>query len=586
MSRRAAGLIVLGLFGLIMQVGLVILDTLSYQLSQQRDFTDLYLERYPVLQQLLSPLLAQGATILPQIAGPRAPAALGVWFGPLTVAWTVGCVVTALGYLGALWLLSRGTIAGRRTVWIILAFEVVFIVTVFVAPGLLSQDMFGYLMYGQIAVVHGLNPYIWPPSAFAHDPLLQWVAPIWRSLPSPYGPVWTDVNWGVARIVRDSSIVEQVLVYKALAVGLLIATLAMIWALLGRLGANGRPHPGRLAAFTAFAWNPLVLIETAGNGHNDALVLALLLAGLVCLVPRRSATSDTALRLSLFGAVALFVLSGLVKFLSGVASLFLLVAWLGRYRSRTQRIQVLVAIGACGLAVTAVLFAPWLELPDSLDPILRQTGGNLYANAVPDLVSLTIADQILLPAGLPLALARDTARLAMKALVDLAFVLYLLWETRRVWLSAKHPQPQPVTGVIRASARAVLVIIMSVSIWVQPWYFILPLGVAALLGIEQPLTQIAIGYTLTGLTVLYVHYYLQDAVSGSIYIVYATLPLLAPAGVSVWSRCTRALRSRRDWTRRAVRLVDERGNALVANTARSPAMAEFDPRPTNDRSLS
>ncbi|MBV9543180.1 MAG: hypothetical protein JOY61_02250 [Chloroflexi bacterium] len=567
---RVRGLVLLAACGVVLQLGLVMLWTLSYQLSQQLTWTDLYLQQYPLIQQILQPLLNAGAAILPQVATPRAPKELGPWFAPLTVGWAVSCLVASVGYLGALWLLQRLQ-PSRASLLLIGAFEVLFVFTAFSAPGLLSQDIFGYLMYGQIGELHQLNPYIWPPSAFVRDDLLAWVAPIWRSLPSPYGPVWTDVNWLIAHPVHNWTIVEQVFAYKAFAVGLFAATLGMLWYLLGKLA----PH-GRVVALTAFAWNPLVLMETVGNGHNDALVLTFLIAGLIPLaasVPRaRPRVVDPAL----LAAAVLLLVSGLVKYLSAVAGVFLVVGWLRLLPDWRRRALQLGIVGVVCAAVTVALFAPWLELPDSLDPILRQTGGNLYANAVPDLLSLTIADDVL-STHAPLSVARDEARTAMKALVDAIFLLYLIWEMRQVWLSAAGGRRAALMSVIRASARATLVIILVVSIWVQPWYFVLPLGLALLLGVRTLLAKISIGYTLTALAAMYVHYYLQDAVSSAIFLVYAGLPLLLAIP---------ELLGRRDRPRLRVGLVDERRQTLVANAPTRAAVAELDLRVSDDRAIS
>jgi hypothetical protein len=551
--------------------------TLSYQLSQQLAWTDLYLERYPLIHQLLQPLLQLGAAIVPHFASPRPPAELGPWFAPLTIAWAAACLLTTAGYLGALWLLQHGLASSRGAVLLIFGFLLVFAVTVFSAPGLLSQDIFGYLMYGQIADVHGLNPYIWPPSAFVRDSLLRWVAPIWRSLPSPYGPVWTDVNWLIAQAAQNWTIVEQVMAYKALAAGLFTATLALVWYMLGQLARDQR-----LVAFAAFAWNPLVLVETVGNGHNDALVLALLLAGLAALTLGLRQRTPRVLDPALVVATVLFALSGLVKYLSAIAGVFLVVAWVRQLPTLRQRIFQLATVCVVGAAVMVALFAPWLELPDSLDPILRQTGGTLYANAVPDLLSLTMADRILAQHAMPLMLARDTTRLAMKAIVDSIFVLYLLWEMRQVWLAAAAGRHAALVTLIRAATRASLIIILVVSIWVQPWYFVLPLGLAVLLGVQSMLTRLSIGYTLTALPAMYVHYYLQDAVSGAIFLVYAGVPPLLLALEVLRRRSV----SRRDRARLRVRRVNERRQALVANTAARATVAEFDVRAPDDRAVS
>ena len=281
-------------------------------------------------------------------------------------------------------------------------------------------------------------------------------------------------------------------------------------------------------------------------------------------------------------SASFMVLSGLVKFLSGIGFVFLLVGVLRATPGRRQRGMLLGATLVWTALLTILLFAPWLELPDSLDPILRQTGGNLYANAIPDLVSLTVADQALNPAGVPFAAARDAARLVMKVLVDLAFVVYLVWEVRQVWRAAAVGGGTALAGVVRATARASLVLIMVVSIWVQPWYFILPLGVAVLLGMRDVVARVAVAYTLTALVGLYVHYYLQDAVPGVVYLAYAFLPLLVAVKLS---RAVVPSRTSGGWYHRArdaVRLIDERGQTLVPNAARSAAVAEVDRSATDD----
>jgi hypothetical protein len=526
------GLAGLAAAGLVLELGFLIVWMVSVRLTHNQEFTKQYLQQFPALQGLLDRLFAAARPVVPNIEPPPD-------LNLPTAVMAVGFVVAGLGYLGAIVLLDRGAARGRPALGLVLLFALLFQATVLVMPGLFSQDIFGYLEYGQIPAVHHLNPYIWPPSAFNRDPLLQWVAPIWRTLPSPYGPVWTDLNWLLAQVLYGRSIIDQVEAYKLLANALHLLTLGLVWWLLARLLAGAQ---ARLTAFAVFAWNPLVLFESPGNGHNDDLALFALLLGFVPLAIGRGPGSRRARVFDwrYLAAVVLFTISGFVKYLSAVCGPFLVVAWvrqLGTWRARAAGV---VVAGLLAGLVTALLFAPWLELPDSLDPVLSQTGGSLYANTLPDLVSLHVADQYLTASGMTLAVARATARGWMKLVVEAVFAVYLAWEAWWLWRAASPGGIPAARALVRSSARVLMVVILVVSIWVQTWYFVMPVALAALLGWRATLTKVVVGYTLTALPVLYTHYYLQEDVPDGIFWLYGLLPLLIPLSVWLRSRTRRA----------------------------------------------
>src|SRR5262249_40086231 len=159
--------------------------------------------------------------------------------------------------------------------------------------------------------------------------------------------------------------------------------------------------------------------------HNDDLALFLLLLAFVPLLlgTRRAHPVDA----RYVASVVFVTLSGFVKYLSAVIGPFLLIAWARQLSSWRGRVVSVLMAGSAAGVVTVLLFAPWLELPDSLDPVLSQTGGALYANALPDVVSLAVSDQVLAPRGMTLALARSTVRGWMKLLVEAIFLAYLVW---------------------------------------------------------------------------------------------------------------------------------------------------------------
>src|SRR5205823_4197146 len=153
---------------------------------------------------------------------------------------------------------------------------------------------------------------------------------------------------------------------------LLLANLGLGWRLLGRVVPLSPVQ--RTTAFAALAWNPLLLFEVAGNAHNDALMVSFsLLALLLFGHSSRGAASSAA-----------FALATLVKYLAGLGLIWLTVASVARVTSWTGRFVRGAAIGLVAVALAAICFAPWLELPDSLDPLLNETAGVGFVNSLPD----------------------------------------------------------------------------------------------------------------------------------------------------------------------------------------------------------
>jgi len=136
---------------------------------------------------------------------------------------------------------------------------------------LTSRDIFYYISSGRTLGIYGANPYKAPPSAFSSDPLFQYTN--WPDYTSPYGPIWLLISGGVARLA-DGDLFWSVYFFKMLAFGGYLACGALIWAILRTRGRSP------LAGTVLWLWNPLVLFEFNGAGHNDVLMLAGLLLGI------------------------------------------------------------------------------------------------------------------------------------------------------------------------------------------------------------------------------------------------------------------------------------------------------------------
>lgn len=142
-----------------------------------------------------------------------------------------------------------------------------------VAPPLFSGDVYSYLAQGATAA-RGLDPYTLGPAQAlgAGSDLVQRVSALWRDTPSPYGPLFTVLQRGVARTVGDHPVLG-VVAYRALAVaGLLL----IVWSLPRLARATG---VSASKALWLGALNPLVLWHFVAGVHNDALMIGLMVAG-------------------------------------------------------------------------------------------------------------------------------------------------------------------------------------------------------------------------------------------------------------------------------------------------------------------
>lgn len=147
---------------------------------------------------------------------------------------------------------------GRR---VPVAFNLLFLL----GPPSFSSDVLSYISHGYIATEMAGNPYLQPEAAVVGTTVEpQLVARGWGPghPVSPYGPLWTGIEAGVVGFTED--VPTQIFAFKALAMAAALSTAALIWVALGRARAETR-----LLGTLAFLWNPMVVVELAGEGHND-----------------------------------------------------------------------------------------------------------------------------------------------------------------------------------------------------------------------------------------------------------------------------------------------------------------------------
>ncbi len=232
------------------------------------------------------------------------------------------------GYIFAVIAGLRGGILKRRT---ILAVMIPLAAALAVWwPASLSGDVYGYVGFGRMFVYHGMNPYTHTPADLcaAGDPC----GPFARFRhPTIYGPVWTLLSVIIVWLLKSAGLWWQVVAMKLLAGASLVLT-----ALVGsRIAERFRPGTGDLTLL-AIGLNPLFLIEGPGNGHNDLLMMLLLLAGVLYLMKKQHIPGSLALGASIG-----------IKFISVMA-----VPWLvWEYTQGRRMMQRVSFAGICGLLV-------------------------------------------------------------------------------------------------------------------------------------------------------------------------------------------------------------------------------------------
>jgi alpha-1,6-mannosyltransferase len=309
----------------------------------------------------VGPLILTGAALAAAFGGM-------LWLGHLfrAAGWFVILFVLAsAAYAVAVgWILHRPP-ASRRALGGILGAALLFRLLLLPTAPTLSTDLYRYLWDGRLAVA-GVSPYRHPPNApevaaFRDElvyPHLNHVD--WRTIYPPGG----QLVFAAVAGLRPSSVIGMKLVIFA-------ADLLTIGLLLGWLGALGRPA----AWVLVYAWHPLVVVEFAGSGHLDALVLATTVGALWA-----------AARGHLVAAGLLVGVGALVK----VYPLLLLPAIWGRRRARVL---------AAGLGVVAAGYALyWREGAAVLGSLGRYVAEEEFNGTLRAMLELGLAP--LGPAGL------------------------------------------------------------------------------------------------------------------------------------------------------------------------------------------
>jgi hypothetical protein len=354
--------------------------------------------------------------------------------------------------------------ASHRWAWgVVIGGAILFSLTLCLAYPTTAIDVLIYAVRTRGWALHGLNPLATAPQDLPGDP---WVglAAEWADAPSPYGLVWEGASLLAFQLV-DGNFLAHLFALKVIATlahlgcaGLVALTLRHLkpeWALVGA---------------AAFAWNPLALLESAGNGHNDILMAFFLLLAIYFAASDRHWLVIPALALSIF-----------TKFTPLVALPFFLLYLVRRETTWRRRLGVaagnLALAGGLGIALMAPVWPGWERW--AIRGLGHGAGKSPFALLV-----------LILRPWLNTSVAFDVSRYLLGGL----FLLIYLWLAWR----ALTGLPTLADVILAPAFGAFFWYLVLPNQQFHAWYLLWPLAMAVLLIPSPALTQVVV-FGLTAL---------------------------------------------------------------------------------------
>lgn len=324
------------------------------------------------------------------------------------------------------------------------------LVAVLATPLLFSRDVYNYGTYGRIVSLYGRNPYTTVPADIPGDPFSMLSGPKWSNDPSVYGPAFTLVSAGITSLFRGVGAVT--LAFRMLASAAAVGTLFAIRSI-----ARALAPERTVFAIVLFAWNPIVVFNAVGGGHNDLLVALAVAASMALVIARRPSL-----------AVAVLTLGALVKASAGIPLLLLLV-WLIARTPKGERLARAWRPLAIAFGITLAAALPFMQTENPTLGLV-EVAGHSGGFSVSAFLERAVA-----------AVGGGFGR-ALATVVHVGFLVGFL--AVFVVLCVRVARPRSEEGQVRELGAAwawALVVFLLASPFMLPWYLAWLLPVAFLL---------------------------------------------------------------------------------------------------------
>lgn len=328
-----------------------------------------------------------------------------------------------------------GELDAKRA-WIIL---LLWGIPLYIGVPIFGRDIYSYIGQGEL-VRQGLNPYVAAPDALGNGLVYSSIATVWQHTTSPYGPLFVVLTHLCAAI-GGHSLIAQVYVFRALECVGVVALMVTVPLVARHLDAD----PG--VALWLGVLSPLALFSAISSGHNDTLMIALTVVGVLF-----------ALRGARRWAFAVFAVAATIKLPAAAGVVVVAVAaWSSCSRQDRKRLvaEAIVIPAFVIIVITELSGYGWswlgpnaLHIPTELRVLTTPTvSAGVFFAAVLHAFGISVAQHAVVT--------------FMQYLGEGAAVIFIIWLFSR-------SRPENMTRIL--GAVLLVVVLGSPTVW--PWYFL------------------------------------------------------------------------------------------------------------------
>ncbi|HMD89531.1 MAG TPA: hypothetical protein VKF38_10245 [Anaerolineaceae bacterium] len=361
--------------------------------------------------------------------------------------WVLVAAFVALGGLNWLGWHSAMKAQGKAAWSIVVGGFILFaIILLFLYP-FDAADIFDNIVHGRIISIYNANPFIKVGSDFKTDLFYPYMG--WKFTPSEYGPVW-ELMAAFTTYIAGNGFIANVFAFKLLN-GIFLAGSAVCLFFILRQYMPERT----LSNVLLFIWNPIVLYETIGNGHNDIVIVFFIMAAALAMLHKKYVP-----------AVLALVIGTLVKFVPALLlPLVVVIAW-RELPSLRSRLRFLFTAGFISFILILLAYGPFWQGIQILGIARRQT---LFTTSIASMVYYLLRTSLgAVPTGA--LLTKITGGVTL---------IFVLWQCYKAWHDHSWMS-------FHKAAFNILMFYMFVTImWFHNWYTVWPLGLALILPVEM-----------------------------------------------------------------------------------------------------
>ena len=320
-----------------------------------------------------------------------------------------------------------------------------------VTPPVFSGDINEYLLRGRIWAVHHANPYYHAPKEFPNDLMYPYTS--WWNAPHTYGPIFAYIQTAPILIFKNS-IIGSVILMKLIFFGFLIGTCLIYAKILEAAGVTDRRR-----FFMSLALNPLFIVMTLVDGHNDIVMIFFTFVSVYYFLREKYTRS-----------FIFWTLAFLVKYTVVLMLPFLIArAIRAQFRKNPSKTGLFVLKQlSINLLLIAVVFAPFWRGVETFG-VLIEVSQWFYSNTVP-----YMAHQVLGIIGIEVS----------EKIVKYVFLFFFsVLYGGLLWIAASSREMKP-TGFFRIIGVSYLAFFCTITspvmanyfMWVLPWLLLAELS--------------------------------------------------------------------------------------------------------------